>query len=61
MNANINETRVIDAVPPMAVEETQVSDATRIARYCTLEELPGLIFGVMTVGYIVLSLAGLAP
>jgi hypothetical protein len=61
MAATINETQAIDAVPPIAVEETEVSDATRIARYCTLEELPGLIFGVMTVGYIVLSLAGLAP
>ena len=61
MAATINETRTIDAVPPKAVEETEVSDETRLARYCTLEELPGLIFGVMTVGYIVLSLAGLAP
>ncbi len=61
MAATINQTRAIDAVPPMAVEETEVSDATRIARYCALEELPGLIFGVMTVAYIVLSLAGLAP
>ena len=61
MAATINETRAIDEVPPVGVEETEVSDATRIARYSTLEELPGLIFGVMTVGYIVLSLAGLAP
>jgi hypothetical protein len=61
MAATINETRVIDAVKPIAVEETEVSEATQIARYCMLEELLGLVFGVMTVAYIVLSLAGLAP
>ncbi len=61
MAATINGTRAIEAAPPRAVEKTEVSDAMRIARYCTLEELPGLIFGVMTVGYIVLSLTGLSP
>lgn len=59
MAATISQTRTIDTAPPVALEETEVSDAMRIARYCTLEELPGLIFGVMTVGYIVLSLTGL--
>jgi hypothetical protein len=61
MAATINGTRTIDTAAPVALQESEVSDATRIARYCTLEELPGLIFGVMTVGYIVLSLAGLKP
>lgn len=61
MAATINGTRAIDAAQPTAVEETEVSDAMRIARYCSLEELPGLVFGVMTVGYIVLSLTGLSP
>jgi hypothetical protein len=62
MAASINGTRTIDAVPQPqnAVEETEASEATRIARYCTLEEMLGLIFGVMTVAYIVLSLASLA-
>jgi hypothetical protein len=60
MDATMSETRAIEAVPPTAVEETQVSDARRLARYCTLDELPGLVFGGLTVGYIVLSLAGLA-
>jgi hypothetical protein len=59
MAATINETRVIEHLQA-AVEQTEVSDATQIARFCMLEELPGLIFGVMTVGYIVLSLVGLA-
>jgi hypothetical protein len=61
MDAIINETRAIDGAPLIAVEETEVSDAMRIARYCALEELLGFTFGVLTVGYIVLSLASLAP
>jgi hypothetical protein len=60
MGAIINETRAIEGAPLIAVEETQVSDAMRIARYCALEELLGFVFGVLTVGYIVLSLASLA-
>lgn len=59
MAAIMSETRTIDTGPPVALKEHEVSDGMRIARYCTLDELPGLIFGVMTVGYIVLSLAGL--
>jgi hypothetical protein len=56
------QTRTFDKEPPVAVvEEIQVSDGLRIARYCMLDELPGLIFGVMTVGYIVLSFVGLKP
>jgi hypothetical protein len=49
---------------PVTVEQTEVSevsDGMRIARYSTMDELPGLIFGILTVGYIVLSLTGLAP
>ena len=38
----------------------EVSNGLWIARYCTLEELLGLVFGVMTVAWIVLSLTGLA-
>ncbi len=58
MAASINQTRVIEA-PWTAVEQPEVSDGRRLARFCLLEELPGLIFGVMTVAYIVLSLAAL--
>jgi hypothetical protein len=61
MAATTNEARAIEMASPLTLEETEVSDGMRIARYCALEELPGLIFGVMTVGYIVLSLAGLTP
>lgn len=56
MAATINGTRACEAISSIAVPETQVSDASRIARYCTLEELPGLVFGLVTVGYIVMSL-----
>jgi hypothetical protein len=58
MASTINERLVIKT--PATVEETNVSEGLRIARYCALEELPGLIFGVMTLAYIVLSLARLA-
>ena len=43
-----------------AQEQTASSDGLRLARYCTLEELVGLAFGVMTVLYIVASLASLS-
>ncbi|MGO9451717.1 MAG: hypothetical protein ACLQDV_11850 [Candidatus Binataceae bacterium] len=58
MASTINEQVVISAAA--TVEETRVSKGLRIARYCALEELPGLVFGVMTVAYIVLSLVALA-
>lgn len=59
MAATIDQTRAIDALAPVAADETEVSDARRIARYCALEELPGLILGGVTAVYIVSSLAGL--
>jgi hypothetical protein len=37
-------------------ENKQVSEATRLAQYTLLDEIPGLIFGLMTVVYIVSSL-----
>ena len=41
-------------------ETTEVSDATRLAQYNMLNEIPGAIFGVLTVAYIVASLFALA-
>jgi len=41
-------------------EQAEVTEGFRIARYRALEELAGLIFGVMTVVYIVMSLGKLA-
>ena len=59
MFSTLNETQAVDTV--QTVEMTEMSNGVRFARYRTLEELPGLIFGLMTVAYIVLSLAQLAP
>ncbi len=58
MASTTNEQLVITT--PAAVEQTEVCEGLRIARYRALEELPGLVFGVMTVAYIVVSLAKLA-
>jgi hypothetical protein len=41
-------------------ESQQVSQATQFAQYTLLDEVPGLIFGLMTVVYIVSSLWSLA-
>ena len=41
-------------------ENQQVSLATQFAQYTLLDEVPGLIFGLMTVVYIVSSLWSLA-
>jgi hypothetical protein len=57
MESTTNETGVIGFQG--TVEQTEVSEGLQFARYCELEELPGLIFGVLTIAYIGLSLAGL--
>jgi hypothetical protein len=45
---------------PTAVEQTEASRGMRFAaHYCALEEMVGLVFGVMTVAYILLSLTRL--
>jgi len=44
---------------PTAIEQTEASGGMRFAHYCALEQMVGLVFGVMTVAYILLSLAGL--
>ena len=41
-------------------ENKQVSEETRLAQYSLLDEIPGLIFGLMTVVYIVSLLCSLA-
>ena len=43
-----------------ANDRNAASDCLRLANYCTLEELVGLAFGVMTVLYIVTSLTSLS-
>jgi hypothetical protein len=45
---------------PTAVEPTEDSGGMRFAaHYCALEEMVGLVFGVLTVAYILLSLTRL--
>ena len=58
MATTVNDARTIGAAT--TVEQTEVSEGLRLARYCILDEMSGLIFGVLTVTWIVLSLAGLA-
>jgi hypothetical protein len=41
-------------------DQTAGFNGLRLARYCTLEEVVGLAFGLMTVLYIVTSLASLS-
>ena len=58
MASTLNDPRVIGTTA--TVEQTEASEYLRIARFCSLEEILGLVFGVMTVGWIVMSLAKLA-
>lgn len=54
MNARTNEATVYGFT---ANEET--SEALNLAQYAMLNELPGVIFGFMTLAWIVTSLLGL--
>ena len=53
-----NQASATSAMP--AADQTTASDGLRLAGYCALEENVGLAFGVMTVVYIVTSLASLS-
>ena len=53
MNATTNEARLEGFA---AVERQASTDAVRFAQYAWLNELPGVVFGVITVAYIVTSL-----
>jgi len=57
MFSNFDEAQAMNT--PSTVEQTEMSDGVRFARYRMLEELPGLVFGLMTVVYLVTSLARL--
>ena len=57
MNATTNEARIEGFA---AVEKAASTDAVRLAQYAWLNELPGIVFGVITVAYIVSSLLALA-
>ena len=57
MNATINEAGINRI--GHTIEATPTSDGTRIAQYNMLNEMPGVIFGVLTVAYIFSSLIAL--
>ena len=57
MNASTTEARFAGIT---SIEEAPVSEEIRFAQYSMLNELPGAIFGVITVAYIVGSLLALA-
>jgi hypothetical protein len=59
MASTLNDLRVIGT--PALQEPGESANGLRLARFCTLEEYLGLIFGVMTVAYIVMSFAALNP
>ena len=58
MNASTTEARFAGIAS--IDETTEVSAATRLAQYNMLNEIPGAIFGIITVAYIVGSLVALA-
>ncbi len=58
MNATTNEAGI--AVLANTNEATESTAGTRLAQNSLLSELPGVVFGVITLGYIVSSLLALA-
>ena len=59
MASTLNDARAINT--SATAHPSEASEGMRLARFCTLEEALGLIFGVMTVAYVVLSLFALKP
>lgn len=57
MNASTTEARRAGIA---SINEAEVSPPTRLAQYNMLNEIPGAIFGIITVAYIVGSLIALA-
>jgi len=55
MNANINQT----TFPTLINTEEQTGAAMQRAQYAMLNELPGVVFGFLTLAWIVTSLFGL--
>jgi hypothetical protein len=56
MATTVNEARAVGTAA--TVEKTEVSDGMRLARYCILDEMSGLVYAVLTLTWIVLSLTG---
>jgi len=58
MNATTSEARLAGLVDNSAT--TRSAEAARYAENSFLTELPGLVFGLLTLGYIISSLLALA-
>jgi hypothetical protein len=56
MNSQINETTISGYVH----NEEQTGEAMHLAQYAMLNELPGVVFGFLTLAWIVTSLFSLA-
>jgi hypothetical protein len=56
MNATTNEVRLAG----LNHETTEATAGTRLAQNSLLSELPGIVFGLITLGYVISSLVGLA-
>jgi hypothetical protein len=56
MNARINEATLSN----LTGYDDKASEAINRARYAMLNELPGLVFGILTLAWIATSLIGLA-
>lgn len=57
MASMLNQAEVLGASD--RAEQATPSEGVRLARVCVLDEVPGLVFGLVTIGYLVQSLAGL--
>ena len=58
MNATHTEARLVGVVDKSAA--TQSAEGARYSENSFLTELPGLVFGLLTLGYIITSLLALA-
>lgn len=58
MNATTNEV-TLTAITNIN-EETEATAGTRLAQNSLLSELPGIVFGLITLGYVISSLVALA-
>jgi hypothetical protein len=56
----MNASTTTERLAGISIERTEVSEGTRLAQYSMLNEIPGAIFGIITVAYIVGALLSLA-
>jgi hypothetical protein len=58
MGSASNEVRLVGI--DQAAQQTDNGEGMHYARSCFLDELPGAAFGIITLGYVVMSLISLA-